>query len=66
VTTRVLILALWAVLGAGLLVLVVLSRRPGRGVARAGDLLTPLVRRPALRTAGLVLWAFGAWHFFAR
>lgn len=55
--------AVFALLGAGLLALHLLGRRPGSRVPAGGTLLRAAMRnRPALVLLVLTWWWFG-WHF---
>jgi Family of unknown function (DUF6186) len=56
--------AVFALLGAGFLVLDLLGRRPGSRIPTAAELLRAATRRrPALVLVVLTWWWFG-WHFF--
>ena len=58
--------AVWAVLGAGALVLWAWSRRPGAPLARPAQVVERLATGPWCRI-GLVLgWMWVGWHLFAR
>ena len=58
--------AVWAVLGAAVLVLWALSRRQGSELAGPSDVLRRLATGPIARIVLVVVVMFLGWHFFAR
>jgi type IV secretory pathway VirB2 component (pilin) len=58
--------AVWAALGAAVLVLWALSSRRGWELARPSDVLRRLATGPIARIVLVVVVMFLGWHFFAR
>ena len=58
--------AVWAVLGAAIVVLWLRSRAGGSGVARPSQVVRRLASGPFWRVALVVCVMFAGWHLFAR
>lgn len=58
--------AVWAALGAAVLVLWALSYRRDSGLARPADVVRRLATGPFARIVLVVVVMFLGWHFFAR
>ena len=58
--------AVWAALGAAVLVLWALSYRRDSGLARPSDVVRRLATGPFARIVLVVVVMFLGWHFFAR